>query len=1038
MAVDELDSIPLAVRVYPEVTNWEKKSKSARPWRRPNAMFVFDTETTTDAIQRLLFGCYRFIVDGNCLEEGLFYANDLPTPELAILRKYVTTHPSDSVPEGVRELRLINLKEFLNKLFLAVYKSRALLVGFNLPFDLSRIAFDVAPARGQFAGGFSLGLWSYIDKKGHERRNGFRPRIAIKHVDGKRALMGFTAQNKPDREDLIPEGSENGKSQAGHIFRGHFLDLKTLAFALTDRGHSLESACNAFGVEHGKVKALDHGRVTADYIDYNRRDVQATSELAEKLLNEFDKHPINLQDTKAFSPASIGKSYLRTMGIKPILQRHSNFQPYIGYAQTAFFGGRTSAHIRNVPVPVVYTDFLSMYPTVNSLLNLWEFVIARNIRIIDHCQHEITDFLRRLTVDDLFKPTTWKNLRAFVRIVPNGDILPTRGMYNSETHDWQVAINYVHASRPEEALWFSLPDIAASVILTGRIPTIIDAFRLEPCGTLRELKETQLRGVIDVDPRNQDFFKSVIEERKRLSSRQGLSEREKERLSKALKVLANSTSYGIYAEMNRQKTDSEVSVRCYGIDATPFTCRVSNPEQPGQYCFPPLASLITGAARLMLALLEKSVSDLGGTYAMEDTDSMAIVATQKGGLVPCCGGPYRMADCSEAVKAVTWREVEQISRRFEALRPYDSTVVPGSILKVEEDNFDPDTGKQRQLWCLAISAKRYALFLQDHEGNPTLLRRNINSKENHWSEHGLGHLLNPTDPESDDREWIAQVWLKIIRNHLNISVKALAFENVPAVGRVTVSSPSILEPLKQLNAGKKYCNQIKPFNFLLSCHINPLGYPMGADPLHFHLISPYETEPRKWLKRKWIDQYTGKEYWISTDRNYSSRQTARVKTYGDVIGDYEFHPESKCADANGKPATRQTKGMLQRRHVRIDQIKYIGKESNNLEEIESGLIHSAKDIYTEYQNLRRDEWETKIRPALKKIPLSVLARETGLSRRMLIDARTGRRRPHLNNQRLIITGLQCLNLSLNNIFRRLLINRKEFNTIPLTQAVESL
>jgi hypothetical protein len=37
----------------------------------------------------------------------------------------------------------------------------------------------------------------------------------------------------------------------------------------------------------------------------------------------------------------------------------------------------------------------------------------------------------------------------------------------------------------------------------------------------------------------------------------------------------------------------------------------------------------------MLALLEHCVSELGGTYVMEDTDSMAIVATERGGLVRC-------------------------------------------------------------------------------------------------------------------------------------------------------------------------------------------------------------------------------------------------------------------------------------------------------------------------------------------------------------------------------------------------------------------
>src|SRR5262249_51106132 len=163
-------------------------------------------------------------------------------------------------------------------------------------------------------------------------------------------------------------------------------------------------------------------------------------------------------------------------------------------------------------------------------------------------------------------------------------------------------------------------------ILTGRIPKIVNAFRLEPVGKLPTLKPVKLRGVVEIDPRDQDFFKTVIEERKRLPSRKDHTESEKKRLDKALKVLSNATGYGIYAEMNRRESDDEVTVDCFGVDEQSFSCRVAHPDIPGEYCFPPLAALITGGARLMLALLETCVTELGGTYAMEDTDSMAIVA----------------------------------------------------------------------------------------------------------------------------------------------------------------------------------------------------------------------------------------------------------------------------------------------------------------------------------------------------------------------------------------------------------------------------
>jgi hypothetical protein len=193
-----------------------------------------------------------------------------------------------------------------------------------------------------------------------------------------------------------------------------------------------------------------------------------------------------------------------------------------------------------------------------------------------------------------------------------------------------------------------------------------------------------------------------------------------------------------------------------------------------------------------------------------------------------------------------------------------------------------------------------------------------------------------------------------------------------------------------LNHGKRYGDQIKPFDFLLSCHVKQLGHPISTDPERFHPVAPYESDPRQWLKTDWIDQYTGKRYRLTTAGHHGTRQAARVKTYGEILSEYEFHAESKCADAHGNPCGKQAIGLLQRRHVRIDKIKYTGKESNSLENIEYGLVHSAENVYTEYPDPRRDEWQTKILPALKNVPLSVLEKMSGLSRRAPIYARAGR------------------------------------------------
>ena len=400
--------------------------------------------------------------------------------------------------------------------------------------------------------------------------------------------------------------------------------------------------------------------------------------------------------------------------------------------------------------------------------------------------------------------------------------------------------------------------------------------------------------------------------------------------------------------------------------------------------------------------------DLGGTYAMEDTDSMAIVATKRGGFVDCLGGTVKTRKRKPSIKALSWKQVEEIVQRFVALNPYDRHAVPGSILKIEDDNFDPRTGTQRQLYCFAISAKRYTLFLLDRDGQPVMLRRDANNKNDRWSQHGLGHLLNPTDPDCDDRDWIGHCWLNIVRRALGFQATKLNCNNIPAVGRVSVSSPAVMRAFGTFNEGKCYTAQIKPFNFVLTCQVRALGHPTGASPERFHLIAPYSADSRLWLKHHWTNQYTGELCRITTEGHHGGLKTARVKTYGEILREYEFHPESKCADADGNACEKQTVGLLQRRHIEIDLVRYIGKESNALEDVEAGMIHSAVSVYTEYCDPDRSEWQTKIMPALKCTPLALLVRKTGLSRRMLIYARKGKFRPHAKHQDLITSVLKKL------------------------------
>ena len=130
----------------------------------------------------------------------------------------------------------------------------------------------------------------------------------------------------------------------------------------------------------------------------------------------------------------------------------------------------------------------------------------------------------------------------------------------------------------------------------------------------------------------------------------------------------------------------------------------------------------------------------------------------------------------------------------------------------------------------------------------------------------------------------------------------------------------------------------------------------------------------------------------------------------EVSREYEFHLGAKSADAKGKPSGKQTIGLLQRRHVRVERIIYIGGESNRLEEMEAGVIHSPDSVYTEYPDSNRDEWQTRILPILKNIPIPALIRVSGKSRSMLRRALTGRSRPRKTNQELLKLLLRRLGL----------------------------
>lgn len=402
----------------------------------------------------------------------------------------------------------------------------------------------------------------------------------------------------------------------------------------------------------------------------------------------------------------------------------------------------------------------------------------------------------------------------------------------------------------------------------------------------------------------------------------------------------------------------------------------------------------------MLALLEHEVTMVGGAYSFCDTDSMGIVADEHGGLIACPGGRERLPSCEEAVRVLSWRQVRDIVDRFDELHPYDRSRVPQSILKLEDENFDEE-GRQRPLWCYSISAKRYVLLSApspDHRDHP---RHSLRVEDlAKVLESALGVFLNPMDPDDSSTGWIDEFWLHLLDRESGQEGSGPAWLDRPALTRVTASSPAVLSWFAGINAGCTYGEQVKPGNFVLLAHPDPLD-PSGLLP-----FAPFERDASKWEDMQWFDRASGKRIGISTAALVGEELPAvvRVRTYRDVLIDYQGHPESKSLGPTGDRVDKWTKGLLRRRPVEaLMPLHHLGKEANKLDDRVSGVALDYDDYQTEYHDPRQDEWATLVVPVLATMARAQLAERAGVNRRSIERYIAGQARPRTAHRRLLTT-----------------------------------
>ena len=361
-------------------------------------------------------------------------------------------------------------------------------------------------------------------------------------------------------------------------------------------------------------------------------------------------------------------------------------------------------------------------------------------------------------------PRPGESLTTLVQVLPEADIFPVRTRYapriKGETKSADmptIGVNYLSADRP---LWFTLADCVASKLLTGKAPKVVRAIRFTAktasgwsCGVLRSRAKRNSA----VNPYRDDFYKRVIELRRRVKAdlkeaeRRDPNSQETKNLDMkqlALKILANATSYGIFIELNVEDADDEEAPVSIFTSQGKRLVETSKLEEPGRYYHPLLATLITGAARLMLALTERLAFEHGLNWAFCDTDSMALANTERLALRRV----RRSRAETSAIGSCPSTHTNPTRRRLRSRSSKWRTKI-----------FDGE-GQGKELGAAVLFRdlrQALALFNLDGDGKPIIRKA---------SAHGLGHYAAPYGDEEESRDerdsgvrlWEEDVWKQIV------------------------------------------------------------------------------------------------------------------------------------------------------------------------------------------------------------------------------------------------------------------------------------
>ena len=707
-----MSDFPIILRGSPGIEGWEPPGREHRGRTLATQVSLYWHAGADASAEVDRFGLMAVLIaQGGLVFHGLLVVpDDLGTRDpaaLAGIQQWATGHLLDTVM-GPAPWRVLTLREFFDPeatrgatdekvakpwAFVpnAYNRGAGPIVGADHGRTLGLVAEHVGPRSGANRGKWKVWLpgWGHDpDGDGWERRLPDRPGV---YLESRR--VGWSVRFGP----CVP----------GHGTRpAPFLDVLSAAYVLdADRAAGFVEHARNFGVTAGSLPVTVN--VDADGAARMAEAVKNVYVLALAVDAESSRWFTTPQDRAewttrfplayAHSPAGLADHLLRRFRAAPPRRRFPLDPEEDDAWWEAFHGGWCDdlPALRGRGFGAVALDITSAYPLTAHLVGWWTVMTADRL-VRRSVLRELRALCARAAKDPtaVLDPAVWARFGlTLCEVVPDGELFPV-ALDDPARPDGRTETVAVTARG--RTMFYGWCDVVAASILSGKVPRIVRAMHLDPEG-----RQGGLRQRIAVYP-------GVV-----LAAGDdpvlGLVRQRREAKAAGDKVLA--------AELHAV-TNSLVSGNFERLDdiLRPHGEKWNREEKAGPWTYAPIGVTVTAGARLLLAVMDRQVRDLGSRVAYRDTDSSIIPATTAGGTLTLGDG--------SSIRELSETEVAGLLAAFDALSPG-----PGwPVWKRDPKPAEPP------MRCVIFGPKRHVEY-RGSDDAPELID---------WTETGLGgHWSDP-------------------------------------------------------------------------------------------------------------------------------------------------------------------------------------------------------------------------------------------------------------------------------------------------------